>query len=103
MDIATAKAVPFNINKGYDIMPRMCYFNESGEGRDRVDITNNLVVYSGNRTLTNINGKAVSYWITDDIPEMIHLVGKNCYLLTNDIYPEGIKCAKLPLFLSMRL
>lgn len=101
--IATAKAVPFNINKGYDIMPRMCYFNESGEGRDSVDITNNLVVFSGNRTLTNVNGQAVSYWITDDIPEMIHLVGKNCYLLTNDIYPEGIKCAKLPLFLSMRL
>lgn len=101
--ISTAKAVPFSINKGYDIMPRMCYFNESGEGRDSVDITNNLVVYSGNRTLTNINGEAVSYWITDDIPEMIHLAGKNCYLLTNDIYPEGIKCAKLPLFLSMRL
>lgn len=101
--IDTAKAVPFNINKGYDIMPRMCYFTESGEGRDSVDITNNLVVFSGNRTLTNVNGKAVSYWITDDIPEMIHLAGKNCYLLTNDIYPEGIKCAKLPLFLSMRL
>lgn len=101
--IDTAKAVPFNINKGYDIMPRMCYFTESGEGRDSVDIANNLVVYSGNRALTNINGGAVSYWITDDIPEMIHLAGKNCYLLTNDIYPEGIKCAKLPLFLSMRL
>lgn len=101
--IDTAKAVPFNINKGYDIMPRMCYFTESGEGRDSVDITNNLVVFSQKRTLTNVNGEAVSYWITDDIPEMIHLAGKNCYLLTNDLYPEGIKCAKLPLFLSMRL
>lgn len=98
-----AKTMPFNINRGYDLMPRMCYFDESEEVREAVDISNNLVVFCGKRTLTNSNGEAVSYWLTDDVPEMIHLAGKNCYLLTNSIYPEGVECKSLPLFLSMRL
>lgn len=98
-----AKTTPYNINRGYDLMPRMCYFDESEGTREAVDISNNLVVFCGKRTLTNSNGEAVSYWLTDDIPEMIHLAGKNCYLLTNSIYPEGVECKNLPLFLSMRL
>lgn len=102
--VEPAKSIPFNVNKGYDLMPRMCYYDETTEGvRESVDIANNLVIYCGKRTLTNSNGGAVSYWLTDDVPEMLSLVGKNCYLLSNSTYPEGIECKALPLFLSVRL
>ena len=101
-------SVPFNANKGYDLMPRMCYFDEKEGVREAVDISNNLVVFCKNVELKNANGEAVSYWLTDDVPEMITLCGANCYLLTNMEYDANaneiaLKRTKLPLFLSMRL
>lgn len=101
-------SVPFNANKGYDLMPRMCYFDEKEGVREAVDISNNLVVFCKNIELKNVNGEAVSYWLTDDVPEMITLCGANCYLLTNMEYDANaneiaIKRNTLPLFLSMRL
>ena len=103
-----AKSVAFNGNKGYDIMPRMCYFTMAEDVRESVDIANNLVVFNRNVTLTNSGGEAVSYWLTDDIPEMITLAGQNCYLLTvsedNMLADKiAIKRNTLPLFLSVRL
>lgn len=101
--IDASKTTPFNIIKGYDLMPRMCYFDESEGTREAVDISNNLIIYNGKQSLYDYKGNAVSYWLTDDVPEMIHLAGKNCYLLTNSIYEEGIECDRLPQFLSMRI
>lgn len=101
-------SVPFSAYKGYDLMPRMCYFDEKEGVREAVDVSNNLVVFCKNVELKNSNGEAVSYWLTDDVPEMITLCGANCYLLTNeDVDTNGndiaIQRTKLPLFLSMRL
>lgn len=101
-------SVPFSVHKGYDLMPRMCYFDEKEGVREAVDVSNNLVVFCKNVELKNSNGEAVSYWLTDDVPEMITLCGANCYLLTNeDSDTNGndiaIQLTKLPLFLSMRL
>lgn len=101
-------SVPFNANKGYDLMPRMCYFDEKEGVREAVEVSNNLVVFCKNVELKNVNGEAVSYWLTDDVPEMITLCGANCYLLTNMEYDANaneiaIKRNTLPLFLSMRL
>lgn len=101
-------SVPFSAYKGYDLMPRMCYFDEKEGVREAVDVSNNLVVFCENVELKNVNGEAVSYWLTDDVPEMITLCGANCYLLTNEGYDINgndiaIQRTKLPLFLSMRL
>lgn len=101
-------SVPFSAYKGYDLMPRMCYFDEKEGVREAVDVSNNLVVFCKNIELKNANGEAVSYWLTDDIPEMITLCGANCYLLTNEGHDTNgndiaIQRTKLPLFLSMRL
>lgn len=101
-------SVPFSVHKGYDLMPRMCYFDEKEGVREAVDVSNNLVVFCKNVELKNSNGEAVSYWITDDVPEMITLCGANCYLLTNEGNDTNgndiaIQRTKLPLFLSMRL
>ena len=101
-------SVPFSAYKGYDLMPRMCYFDEKEGVREAVDVSNNLVVFCKNVELKNSNGEAVSYWLTDDVPEMITLCGANCYLLTNESHDTkgndiAIQRTKLPLFLSMRL
>lgn len=101
-------SVPFSTYKGYDLMPRMCYFDEKEGVREAVDVSNNLVVFCKNVELKNSNGEAVNYWLTDDVPEMITLCGANCYLLTNEGNDTNgtniaIQRTKLPLFLSMRL
>lgn len=101
-------SVPFSAYKGYDLMPRMCYFDEKEGVREAVDVSNNLVVFCKNVELKNVNGEAVNYWLTDDVPEMITLCGANCYLLTNEVHDTkgndiAIQRTKLPLFLSMRL
>lgn len=101
-------SVPFSAYKGYDLMPRMCYFDEKEGVREAVDVSNNLVVFCKNVELKNSNGEAVSYWLTDDVPEMITLCGANCYLLTNEVHDTigndiAIQLTNLPLFLSMRL
>lgn len=101
-------SVPFSVHKGYDLMPRMCYFEEKEGVREAVDVSNNLVVFCKNVELKNVNGEVVNYWLTDDVPEMITLCGSNCYLLTNMEYDANanevaIKRSTLPLFLSMRL
>lgn len=101
-------SVPFSVHKGYDLMPRMCYFDEKEGVREAVDVSNNLVVFCKNVELKNSNGEVVSYWLTDDVPEMITLCGANCYLLTNEGNDTNgndiaIQRTKLPLFLSMRL
>jgi hypothetical protein len=101
-------SVPFSAYKGYDLMPRMCYFDEKEGVREAVDVSNNLVVFCKNVELKNANGEVVSYWLTDDVPEMITLCGANCYLLTNEVHDTigndiAIQRTKLPLFLSMRL
>lgn len=101
-------SVPFSVYKGYDLMPRMCYFDEKEGVREAVDVSNNLVVFCKNVELKNANGEVVNYWLTDDVPEMITLCGANCYLLTNEGNDTNgndiaIQRTKLPLFLSMRL
>lgn len=106
--IDPAKTISFNATKGYDLMPRMCYFTMAEDVREGVDIANNLVVFNRNVTLTNSGSEAVSYWLTDDIPEMMYLNGQNCYLLTmsedNALTEKiAIKRSTLPLFLSVRL
>lgn len=106
--IDVTKSIPLSSNKGYDLMPRMCYFDEKDGVREAVDISNNLVIFCRNVELKNKDGEEVAYWVTDDVPEMMTLCGANCYLLTmdeSDTLGNSIatKRTSLPLFLSMRL
>lgn len=106
--IDSAKTIRLNAIAGYDTMPKMCYFGISDGQREPVDIANNLVIYCGNFTPTDINGNNITYWLTDDLAEMVTLNGKPCYLLTESPTASNgttvaIKRTSLPLFLSMRL
>lgn len=108
--VDASKTTPFSANKGYDIMPRMCYFSQNNDGsREPIDIVSNLVVFCGHSNLVNSAGEAVTYYLTDDISMMGNLNdGKACYLLTQsetDIMGNIIAKAytQLPLFLSIRL
>lgn len=108
--IEPSKTIPFSANKGYDLMPRMCYFRQNDdESREGVDISNNLVIFCGWQQLTNSNGGKVNYYLTDDVTTMGALNGgKNCYILTqSETSANGdriaIAYARLPLFLSVRL
>ena len=108
--VEPSMTIPHNVNKGYDIMPRMCYFSQKDdESREGIDISNNLVIFCGWHALTNSNGGAVSYYLTDDVATMGALNGRrNCYLLTqSETSASGERIAiaytRLPLFLSIRL
>lgn len=106
--IDPAKTTPFSVNKGYDVMPRMCYFDEQNGEREMVDISNNLVVFCRNVALADSGGNAVTYWLTDDVVAMTKLNDRPCYLLTNsttDVSGNDIAKAynRLPLFLSVQL
>lgn len=101
--IDVSKTIPYNRVAGYDIMPRMCYFDNKDEERESVDISNNLVIYNYDKPLVDSNSRRISYWLTDDIPEMISLNGKNCYLITAEGGDEAIEYTSLPLFLSVKL
>ena len=106
--IDPAKTTPFNVVKGYDLAPRMCYFDMADDVRESVDIANNLVIYCEKKALVNSANEEVFYWLTDDVPEMQKLNEKPCYLLTqshadtsgNEI---ATRVRNLPIFLSMRL
>lgn len=106
--VDASKTIPFSITKGYDVMPKMCYFKQNGEERESVDISNNLVMLNGNVDLKNANGEAITYWLTDDTPEMIMLNDKNCYLLTLTEFNSSqsriaLPYTRLPQFLSILL
>lgn len=108
--IAPLNTTPFNPNRGYDLMPRMCYFRQTNdEQRESVDISNNLVIFNRKQDLRNSAGEAVEYWLTDDVTEMVTLNnGKSCYLLTKS--PEdrsgntiALSYTSLPMFMSIRV
>lgn len=106
--IDTTKTAKLNRYDGYDNMPKMCYFDMSDNQREAVDIANNLVIYCGRHNLTDNNGQPISYYLTDDLPEMVELNRKPCYLLTESTSDKNardvaIAVERLPLFLSMRL
>lgn len=108
--IAPLNTTPFNPNRGYDLMPRMCYFRQANdEQRESVDISNNLVIFNRKQELRNSAGEIMEYWLTDDVTEMVTLNnGKSCYLLTKS--PEdrsgntiALSYTSLPMFMSIRV
>lgn len=108
--IAPLNTTPFNVNKGYDLIPRMCYFTQKNdEAREGVDISNNLVIFNGKQDLRNSAGEAVEYWLTDDVAEMVTLNnGKSCYLLTKSATDRlgniiALRYTSLPMFLSVKV
>lgn len=108
--IAPLNTTPFNVNKGYDLIPRMCYFTQKNdEARESVDISNNLVIFNRKQDLRNSAGEAVEYWLTDDVAEMVTLNnGKSCYLLTKSATDRSgniiaLRYTSLPMFLSVKV
>lgn len=94
--------------KGYDATPKMCYFSMKDDKQEPADVANNLVVFCGRVTPKDAQGRPIMYWLTDDLPEMLQLNGKVCYLVTQ-VPVDGenntiaILRTTLPQFLSIRL
>lgn len=107
--VVPSKTVALHPKNGYDAMPKMCYFKERDDEREAVDISNNLVIYGGGFYPTDADGTPITYWLTDDVPEMIQLNDAPCYLLTqstsggNPVNDIAIPFTRLPLFLSVKL
>ena len=108
--ISQLNTTAFNVKKGYDLMPRMCYFRQTNdEQRESVDISNNLVIFNHKQELRNSAGEEVEYWLTDDVAEMVTLNdGKSCYLLTKSATDRlgniiALRYTSLPMFLSVKV
>lgn len=106
--IDNTRSIPFSDVKGYDATPKMCYFDMKDDLQESVDIANNLVIFCGRVTPRNASGHAITYYLTDDQPEMLQLNGRPCYLVTaTAINAAGSNIAiirsSLPQFLSVRL
>ena len=108
--VDTTKSIPYSKYNGYDLFPRMCYFDIEDDGsKSGVDISNNLVIYNGNWSLLDSGGNRITGYITDDISQMSYLNdGKNCYILTkatsdtiNGQYARNI--SSIPIFLSVNI
>lgn len=88
--------------KGYDAMPKMCYFEERDGEREAVDISNNLVIFCGGYTPQDAQGNVVEYTLSDDVTTMSLINDAPCYILTRDTTEVEVY-SRLPLFLSYRL
>lgn len=106
--VEQASATPYFAIKGYDALPKMCYFTQQEGAQESVDIANNLVVFSGRMSAKDANGNVIKYYLTDDLPEMIKFNGKVCYLMTQSVESVGaekiaIERTTIPQFLNIRL
>lgn len=106
--IDPTRTTPFFATKSYDALPKMCYFEQKDGKQESVDVANNLVVFCGRIAPKDSKGNAITYWLTDDLPEMLKLNGKVCHLVTQSetsMLSDNIAIAltRLPQFLSIRL
>ena len=106
--IDPTRTTPFFATKSYDALPKMCYFEQKDGKQESVDIANNLVVFCGRVAPKDSAGNTITYWLTDDLPEMLKLNGKVCHLVTQSIRNRAddiiaIGRTTLPQFLSIRL
>lgn len=106
--IDPARTTPFFATKSYDALPKMCYFEQKNDKQESVDISNNLVVFCRRVAPKDSKGNAITYWLTDDLPEMLKLNGKVCHLVTQSETSRlgdniAIALTSLPQFLSIRL
>lgn len=107
--VDVSKSIPYNEYHGYDIFPKMCYFDIEDDGsKSGIDIMDNLVIYNGNHSLVDSKGNRMKVFLTDDVPQMSSMNdGKNCYILakvtsgTNGQF--ALSPSYLPKFLSVNI
>lgn len=107
--VDVSKSIPYNKYHGYDIFPKMCYFDlEDDDSKSSIDIMNNLVIYNGNHSLADSSGRRMSVFLTDDVPQMSSMNdGKNCYVLVKTLSSTNAQFVRslssLPKFLSVNV
>lgn len=93
-----------NSKSGYDAFEKECFFKLNNNKETLADISSSLIFFNG---MSPINTK-VTYWLTDDTPEMALLNdNKSCYLYTESAFDAnnqfiGYAYASLPQFLSIK-
>lgn len=96
--------VDFNKIAGFDIFPKVCYYEKSDGEKQTVDNDCALLLFNGFVDTKNVNGDNVNYIISDDL-KIMNALNENelCYLYTESEYDKNnnhiahIK-TKLPVF-----
>lgn len=93
----------WNINDGYDVFPKPCFFN-GNEEKELADVSSTLLFYNGKKALVDENGNDLKYKITDDVDEMFLLNNNTpCWLYSTEDKTESNKkisigITELPMF-----
>ena len=80
--INLSKTTDWNILTGYDLFPKLCAFDISNNQKNLSDFSSTLLFFNGYENLTDIRNNPITYWLTDDLPEMTVLNEEMCYLYT---------------------
>lgn len=70
----------------YDIFPKVQFRDTK---KDPIDGSGVFVFYNGLKPCKDANGNSVTYWLTDDLPEMYTYNDNACWLWTNSIYNKS--------------
>lgn len=85
-NIQLSKTADWYIKSGYDVMSKTCFYTLDNNEQSLSDISTTLLFWNGNKTLKDVKGNNIYYWITDDIAEMSVLNEDPCYIYTEDEY-----------------
>ena len=70
-------------DRGKDCFAKSCFFNLDSNNESLQEISYALLMYNGRQFCTDSAGNVITFWITDDTPEMYHLNdGNPCFLYT---------------------
>lgn len=87
----------WNINDGYDVFPKSCFFN-GNEEKELADVSSTLLFYNGKKALVDEDGNDLKYKITDDVDEMFLLNNVTpCWLYTTEDKTESNKKISIPI------
>lgn len=93
--INLSKTTDWNILTGYDLFPKICAFDISNNQKNLSDFSSTLIFFNGYENLTDIRNNPITYWLTDDLPEMTVLNEEMCYMYTeSEVDANGNNIAK---------
>ena len=75
--------VNWNAKSGYDMFAKTCFYTQDNNNKSLCDINSTLLFFNGFKPLKDNNNNTITYWLSDDVPQMNLLNdGEMCYLYT---------------------
>ena len=98
IDVNLKSTIPWNIHTGYDAMPKTSFYIKDGDKKTLSDISSCLLFYNGNKSLRDVEGNGINYWITDDNVAMAILnENKPCHIYTESPFDKENNFIAYPL------